>query len=224
MRRSGAPSARRSSMSSSPRCPPGSKRRSANVACASRAASCSGSASPARCITIPQVLVLDEATSALDTATERGVMAAVRALRGRKTLIIVAHRLSTVEQCDWLYRLKAGRIVEAGETAADAGGRGAAVKALSVRGAGHGRGRLHRLASHRGAGARRPRGARLRALQLVQLVGLARSLRRRTSRGGFEVIAGDVRDPHGVRNATARVRCSAASGGADRDSLLVPFA
>lgn len=63
----------------------------------------------------PAVLVLDEATSALDTATERGVMAAVRALRGRKTLIIVAHRLSTVENCDWLYRLEAGCIVEAGE-------------------------------------------------------------------------------------------------------------
>jgi ATP-binding cassette, subfamily B, bacterial PglK len=64
----------------------------------------------------PQVLVLDEATSALDTATERGVMAAVRALRGRKTLMIVAHRLSTVEHCDWLCRLEAGRIIASGET------------------------------------------------------------------------------------------------------------
>jgi ABC-type multidrug transport system fused ATPase/permease subunit len=63
----------------------------------------------------PQVLVLDEATSALDTTTERGVMAAVRALRGHKTLIIVAHRFSTVENCDWLYRLEAGRIIEVGE-------------------------------------------------------------------------------------------------------------
>lgn len=63
----------------------------------------------------PEVLVLDEATSSLDAATERGVMAAVRALRGRKTLIIVAHRLSTVEHCDWLYRLEAGQIVEGGE-------------------------------------------------------------------------------------------------------------
>jgi ABC-type multidrug transport system fused ATPase/permease subunit len=63
----------------------------------------------------PEVLVLDEATSALDAATERGVMAAVRSLRGHKTLIIVAHRLSTVEHCDWLYRLEAGRIVEGGE-------------------------------------------------------------------------------------------------------------
>jgi ATP-binding cassette, subfamily B, bacterial PglK len=63
----------------------------------------------------PEVLVLDEATSSLDAATERGVMAAVRALRGRKTLIIVAHRLSTVEHCDWLYRLEAGLIVDGGE-------------------------------------------------------------------------------------------------------------
>jgi ABC-type multidrug transport system fused ATPase/permease subunit len=63
----------------------------------------------------PEVLILDEATSSLDAATERGVMAAVRTLRGRKTLIIVAHRLSTVEQCDWLYRLEAGQIVEGGE-------------------------------------------------------------------------------------------------------------
>jgi ATP-binding cassette, subfamily B, bacterial PglK len=63
----------------------------------------------------PEVLVLDEATSALDTTTERGVMAAVRALRGRKTLIIVTHRLSTVESCDWLYRFEEGRVVAAGE-------------------------------------------------------------------------------------------------------------
>ncbi len=65
----------------------------------------------------PEVLVLDEATSALDTATEHGVMAAVRALRGSKTVIIVAHRLSTVQQCDRLYRLEAGRVVDAGEPA-----------------------------------------------------------------------------------------------------------
>jgi ATP-binding cassette, subfamily B, bacterial PglK len=63
----------------------------------------------------PAVLVLDEATSSLDTTTERGVMAAVRTLRGSKTLIIVAHRLSTVEHCDWLYRLEAGQIVDGGE-------------------------------------------------------------------------------------------------------------
>jgi ABC-type multidrug transport system fused ATPase/permease subunit len=62
----------------------------------------------------PSVLVLDEATSALDTATELGVMQAVMALHGDKTIVIVAHRLSTVENCDRLYRLESGRIVEHG--------------------------------------------------------------------------------------------------------------
>jgi len=62
----------------------------------------------------PAVLVLDEATSALDAATERGVMDAVAALQGSRTIVIVAHRLSTVDRCDRLYRLEAGRIVEAG--------------------------------------------------------------------------------------------------------------
>jgi ABC-type multidrug transport system fused ATPase/permease subunit len=65
----------------------------------------------------PDVLVLDEATSALDTATEIGVMQAVMALHGKKTIIIVAHRLSTVEYCDRLYRLDQGRIVEEGAPA-----------------------------------------------------------------------------------------------------------
>lgn len=65
----------------------------------------------------PPVLVLDEATSSLDTITERGVMNAVRALRGDKTLLIVAHRLSTVEHCDRLFRLEQGEVVDEGETA-----------------------------------------------------------------------------------------------------------
>ena len=62
----------------------------------------------------PAVLVLDEATSALDTATEQGVMEAINALHGTKTLIIVAHRLSTVAQCDRLYRIEQGKIVAEG--------------------------------------------------------------------------------------------------------------
>jgi ABC-type multidrug transport system fused ATPase/permease subunit len=65
----------------------------------------------------PQVLVLDEATSALDTETEKGVMGAVEALHGAKTLIIIAHRLSTVARCDKLYRLEAGAVVEEGSVA-----------------------------------------------------------------------------------------------------------
>jgi len=56
----------------------------------------------------PSVLVLDEATSALDTATEQGVMEAITALRGSKTILIVAHRLSTVQHCDRMYRLEFG--------------------------------------------------------------------------------------------------------------------
>ena len=56
----------------------------------------------------PSVLVLDEATSALDTATEQGVMEAITALHGTKTILIVAHRLSTVKHCDRVYRLEAG--------------------------------------------------------------------------------------------------------------------
>jgi ATP-binding cassette, subfamily B, bacterial PglK len=66
----------------------------------------------------PAVLVLDEATSALDTDTEREVMDTVRALRGDKTVLIVAHRLSTVAHCDRLFRLEHGSVVEEG-TAAD---------------------------------------------------------------------------------------------------------
>jgi len=62
----------------------------------------------------PPVLVLDEATSSLDTVTERGIMDAVRAFQGHKTVIIVAHRLSTVEHCDLLFRLDRGRVVQQG--------------------------------------------------------------------------------------------------------------
>ena len=62
----------------------------------------------------PQVLVLDEATSSLDIETERDVMKAVNVFHGNKTLIIVAHRLTTVEHCDRLYRLENGRVIAEG--------------------------------------------------------------------------------------------------------------
>jgi ABC-type multidrug transport system fused ATPase/permease subunit len=65
----------------------------------------------------PPVLVLDEATSSLDSFTESGVMEAVKELRGSKTLIIVAHRLSTVEYCDYIYRIEKGKVTEAGKVA-----------------------------------------------------------------------------------------------------------
>jgi ABC-type multidrug transport system fused ATPase/permease subunit len=66
----------------------------------------------------PPVLVLDEATSSVDTITERSIMESVRALQGTKTILIVAHRLSTVEQCDRLFRLDRGRLIAEGDAAA----------------------------------------------------------------------------------------------------------
>ena len=57
-----------------------------------------------------QVLVFDEATSALDTATEQGVMAAIEGLSRELTIVMIAHRLSTVERCDRVIRLDEGRI------------------------------------------------------------------------------------------------------------------
>ena len=61
--------------------------------------------------TNPQVLVLDEATSALDNDTEKAVMEAIDCLAGTKTLIIIAHRLSTVENCDIKYEVKDGGVL-----------------------------------------------------------------------------------------------------------------
>jgi ATP-binding cassette, subfamily B, bacterial PglK len=65
----------------------------------------------------PAVLVLDEATSSLDGSTEESVMQAIQALHGVKTILIVAHRLSTVAACDRLYRMESGCVVDEGETA-----------------------------------------------------------------------------------------------------------
>ncbi len=62
----------------------------------------------------PAVLVFDEATSALDNATERAVIEAIEALHGERTVIMIAHRLSTVKTCNTLYVLQDGRIAGAG--------------------------------------------------------------------------------------------------------------
>jgi len=64
----------------------------------------------------PRVLILDEATSSLDADTEEGIIEAVRALHGAKTIVIVSHRPSTVGHCDRLYRLERGRVLEERET------------------------------------------------------------------------------------------------------------
>ncbi|MFM8836762.1 MAG: ABC transporter ATP-binding protein, partial [Actinomycetota bacterium] len=63
----------------------------------------------------PQVLVLDEATSSLDIETETEVMSAIRALQGFKTILIVAHRLSTVQHCDRVYKIEDATIVGEGK-------------------------------------------------------------------------------------------------------------
>lgn len=59
----------------------------------------------------PEVLVLDEATSALDNDTEAAIMESINRLHGKKTLIIIAHRLQTIEKCDIVYRVEHGKVV-----------------------------------------------------------------------------------------------------------------
>ena len=58
----------------------------------------------------PCVMVFDEATSALDNTTEAEIMESVRHLQGQKTMIIIAHRLTTIEHCDHVYRVENGKI------------------------------------------------------------------------------------------------------------------
>ena len=62
--------------------------------------------------TDPDILVLDEATSALDNETETAVMEAINALQGHKTLIIIAHRLTTIKNCDKIYEIAEGKARE----------------------------------------------------------------------------------------------------------------
>lgn len=58
----------------------------------------------------PEILVFDEATSALDNETEAAVMEAINSFHGRKTMIIIAHRLNTIEKCDIIYKVDEGKI------------------------------------------------------------------------------------------------------------------
>lgn len=60
----------------------------------------------------PEILVFDEATSALDTETESAIMEAIESFHGRKTLVIIAHRLRTIENCDIIYNVSDGKIVQ----------------------------------------------------------------------------------------------------------------
>ena len=62
----------------------------------------------------PKILILDEATSALDGVTEEAVMEALKTLSRKKTILMIAHRLTTVQSCDVIYLLEHGKIVDQG--------------------------------------------------------------------------------------------------------------
>ncbi len=59
----------------------------------------------------PELLIFDEATSALDNETEAAIMESINALHGRKTMVIIAHRLTTIKECDMVYRVEDGKII-----------------------------------------------------------------------------------------------------------------
>ena len=61
----------------------------------------------------PDILIFDEATSSLDNETEESLMEAIDSLKGKKTMIIIAHRLTTIENCDTVYRVEDGKIEKA---------------------------------------------------------------------------------------------------------------
>jgi ABC-type bacteriocin/lantibiotic exporter with double-glycine peptidase domain len=61
------------------------------------------------------VLIMDESTSSLDNETEREIIREVKSIKGKRTLIIVAHRMSTVQHCDRIYRMHNGEIIDEGD-------------------------------------------------------------------------------------------------------------
>jgi ABC-type bacteriocin/lantibiotic exporter with double-glycine peptidase domain len=60
------------------------------------------------------VLIMDEATSALDNATEKEIVNEIRELHGKKTMIVIAHRLTTLQYCDRIYEIDKGEVVNIG--------------------------------------------------------------------------------------------------------------
>ena len=62
----------------------------------------------------PEILILDEATSSLDLSTEKKIMQSIQSLKGKKTLIVVTHRLSTVQHCDNVFYISNGKIIKQG--------------------------------------------------------------------------------------------------------------
>ena len=60
------------------------------------------------------VLVMDESTSALDTGTEKEIVEEIKRLKGQKTLLVIAHRLSTLKHCDKIIEIENGKIINCG--------------------------------------------------------------------------------------------------------------
>ena len=58
----------------------------------------------------PEILIFDEATSALDTETEKGIINSISELKGDMTIIMIAHRLTTLRDCDIIYKIEDGKI------------------------------------------------------------------------------------------------------------------
>ena len=57
-----------------------------------------------------EILVMDEATSALDNETEKEIINEIDSLKGKKTILIIAHRLSTLQNCDKIFKLSNGKL------------------------------------------------------------------------------------------------------------------
>jgi ABC-type multidrug transport system fused ATPase/permease subunit len=63
----------------------------------------------------PKLLILDEATSALDSHSEEIIQQSINKIRGKRTIMLIAHRLSTVKDCDVIYVLNQGKLIETGD-------------------------------------------------------------------------------------------------------------
>ena len=62
----------------------------------------------------PRMLIFDEAASALDGESERSVQESINSMHGKRTIVVITHRLSSVRRCDRSYVFRAGRVVEQG--------------------------------------------------------------------------------------------------------------
>ena len=62
----------------------------------------------------PEILVMDEGTSSLDHKTEKSLISAINNLKGKKTIIMIAHRINTIKNCDYIFEISEGRVANSG--------------------------------------------------------------------------------------------------------------